>query len=39
MYACGLSVREIKGHLDALYRVDVGPDFISQITVVDILHE
>ncbi len=32
MYARGLSVREIRGHLDELYGIDVSPDLISAIT-------
>lgn len=32
MYARGLSVREIRGHLEELYGVDVSPDLISTIT-------
>ncbi len=28
----GLSVREIRGHLDELYGIDVSPDLISAIT-------
>jgi len=32
LYARGLSVREIQGHLLALYRVEVSPDLISRVT-------
>lgn len=32
MYARGLTVREIRGHLDELYGIDVSPDLISRIT-------
>jgi putative transposase len=32
MYARGMSVREIRGHLEELYGVDVSPDLISTIT-------
>ena len=32
MYARGMSVREIKGHLAELYGVDVSPDLISRVT-------
>ena len=32
MYARGMSVREIRGHLDELYGVDVSPDLISRVT-------
>lgn len=32
MYACGMTVREIRGHLEELYGIDVSPDLISAIT-------
>jgi putative transposase len=32
MYARGMSVREIRGHLEELYGVDVSPDLISRVT-------
>jgi len=32
MYARGMSVREIRGHLEELYGIDVSPDLISAIT-------
>ena len=32
MYARGLSVREIQGHLAELYGIDVSPDLISVVT-------
>ena len=32
MYARGMTVREIRGHLEELYRIDVSPDLISTIT-------
>lgn len=32
MYARGLSVREIRGHLEELYGIDVSPDLISRVT-------
>ena len=32
MYARGLSVREIQGHLAELYGIDVSPDLISAVT-------
>ena len=32
MYARGMSVREIRGHLEELYGIDVSPDLISTIT-------
>jgi len=32
MYARGMSVREIVGHLRDLYGVDVSPDLISTVT-------
>lgn len=32
MYARGMSVREIRGHLDELYGIDVSPDLISAVT-------
>jgi len=37
MYARGMSVREIQGHLEEMYGLNVSPDFISQVTdaVVD----
>jgi hypothetical protein len=32
MYARGMSVREIRGHLKELYGVDVSPDLVSRVT-------
>jgi transposase-like protein len=32
MYARGMSVREIQGHLQQLYGLSVSPDLISTIT-------
>lgn len=32
MYARGMTVREIQGHLKELYGVDVSPDLISRVT-------
>lgn len=32
MYARGMSVREIRGHLEELYGIDVAPDLISAVT-------
>ena len=32
MYARGMTVREIGGHLEELYGIDVAPDLISAIT-------
>ncbi len=32
MYARGLTVREIRGHLEELYGIDVSPDLISAVT-------
>lgn len=32
MYARGMTVREIQGHLRAVYAVDVAPDLISKVT-------
>lgn len=32
MYARGMSVRDIQGHLEDLYGVDVSPDLISRVT-------
>jgi putative transposase len=32
MYARGMSVREIRGHLDEMYGIDVSPDLISAVT-------
>ena len=34
MYARGMTVREIRGHLDELYGIDVSPDLISAVTDV-----
>jgi putative transposase len=37
MYARGMSVRDIRGHLEEVYGVDVSPELVSQVTeaVVD----
>ncbi len=32
MYARGMSVREIRGHLEELYGIDVSPDLVSAVT-------
>ena len=32
MYARGMSVREIRGHLEELYGIEVSPDLISRVT-------
>lgn len=32
MYARGMTVREIRGHLEDLYGIDVSPDLISAVT-------
>lgn len=32
MYARGMSVREIRGHLEELYGIDMSPDLISAVT-------
>lgn len=32
MYARGMSVREIRGHLEDLYGIDVSADLISAVT-------
>ena len=32
MYARGMTVREIRGHLEELYGIDVSPDLISTVT-------
>lgn len=32
MYARGMTVREIRGHLEELYGIDVSPDLVSAIT-------
>jgi transposase-like protein len=32
MYARGMSDREIKGHLEKIYNIDVSPDLISRVT-------
>jgi len=37
LYARGLTVREIQGHLQELYGVEVSPDLISRVT--DAVHE
>lgn len=37
LYARGLSVREVQGHLREMYQVDVSPDLISRVT--DAVHE
>ena len=33
MYARGMTVREIQGHLLELYGLEVSPDLISAVTV------
>jgi putative transposase len=40
MYARGMSVRDIRAHLQEIYAVDVSPELISRVTdaVVDELH-
>jgi putative transposase len=37
LYARGMTVREIQGHLEELYEVQVSPDLISRVT--DAVHE
>jgi putative transposase len=32
MYARGMTVREIRGHLEELYGIDVSPDLISTVS-------
>ncbi|WP_170873537.1 transposase, partial [Salmonella enterica] len=32
MYARGMTVREIQGHLAEMYSVEVSPEFISKVT-------
>ena len=32
MYARGMTVREIQGHLQELYGIEVSPDLISTVT-------
>ena len=32
MYARGLSVREIRAHLEEIYGIEVSPDLISAVT-------
>jgi putative transposase len=32
LYACGMTVREIQGHLEEIYGVEVSPDLISRVT-------
>ncbi len=41
MYARGMTVREIRGHLEDLYGIDVSPDLISAVTdaVLDEVNE
>ncbi len=41
MYARGMSVRDIQGHLKDIYNVDVSPDLISSVTdeVIDEMRE
>ena len=41
MYARGMTVREIRGHLEELYGIDVSPDLISAVTdaVLDAVSE
>lgn len=41
MYARGMSVREIQGHLEEIYNIEVSPDFISTVTdsVMDAVKE
>jgi putative transposase len=41
MYARGMSDREIKGHLEEIYSIEVSPDLISRVTnaVLDEVHE
>jgi putative transposase len=41
IYARGMTVREIQGHLRELYAVDVSPDLISRVTdaVLDEMRE
>ncbi len=41
MYARGMTVREIKGHLEELYGIGVSPDLISRVTaeVIDEVRE
>ncbi|VWD27032.1 transposase, mutator type [Burkholderia lata] len=41
MYARGMSVPEIRGFLQAMYGIEVSPDFISTVTdaVIDEVRE
>ena len=32
MYACGMTMREIQGHLEDLYGIEVSPELISTVT-------
>ena len=32
MYARGMSTREIQGHLEEFYRIEVSPTLISNVT-------
>jgi transposase-like protein len=32
MYGRGMSDREIQGHLEEIYNIDVSPDLISRVT-------
>lgn len=34
MYARGMSTREIEGHLEEIYGVEVGESLISEVTTV-----
>jgi putative transposase len=35
MYARGMSTREIQGHLEEIYGIEVSPTLISNVTVTD----
>jgi putative transposase len=35
LYARGMTVQEIQGHLRELYAVDVSPDLISRASLLD----
>ena len=35
MYARGMTVREIRGHLEELYGIEVSPDLKSAVTATD----
>lgn len=38
MYARGMTVRDIQGHLEDVYGVEVSPDLISRVLNVNYIH-